>query len=729
MIVKVAVTGPFLTPLDYSYAGAAPIAAGMRVRVPFRRQTRIGLVMAVDAQADTDLSKIKPLVEVLDEAPLFSARELTFLNWAAQYYHEPIGEVMMTALPKRLRAGETVEIEGQELWQLTELGQSIELSSLAKNATKQHALLQAFQQHQAWSQSELAQQFDNWRPTIKKWTQDGWLQQKTAPCWAKQKFGTPPNHALNTEQQTAVDQVLAQQNSFQAFLLQGVTGSGKTEVYLAMIEAVLAQGKQVLVLVPEIGLTPQTAQRFEAYLQQPVLAMHSGLNDKERHCAWHLIRSGEAKVLLGTRSAIFTPFQNLGLCVIDEEHDLSFKQQDGFRYSARDLLVRRAHMEKIPVVLGSATPSLESIYNVEQGRYKSLTLTKRAASAQMPSLRLLDIRGERLQEGVSTPLKTAMQRHLEAGNQVLLFLNRRGFAPVLMCHDCGWQAACPSCDANLTYHQAWHELRCHHCGFNAKAPNACPDCGGKEFVRVGQGTERLEQIMTEWFADKTIVRIDRDTTRRKGALADKVELARSGEADILIGTQMLAKGHHFPQVTLVGLIDLDQGLFSVDFRAAERMAQLIIQVAGRAGRAERKGEVLIQTHHPEHPLLTTLITQGYDAFAQQALQERQAAQWPPFSYQILVRAEALEPQHALDFLNAIKQRLTLVEVRSPCEVWGPVSAPMERRQGRYRYQLLLQSEHRAELQAWLSAIESQIYQLPLVHKVRWSLDVDPQEMR
>jgi primosomal protein N' (replication factor Y) len=729
MIVKVAVSGPFLTPLDYCYDGVKPIAPGMRVRVPFRKQTRIGLVMALEPEAQNDNPKIKPIDEVLDSEPLFSDKELHFLKWAAQYYHEPIGEVVITALPKRLRAGETIEIEGQDQWRLTDAGAQIKIEDLPKNAHKQHALLQAFRNHQAWSESQLNQAFDNWRPTIKKWLQQGWLEQQQAPCWSKHDFGQKPNHILNDEQQVAVDRVLESPNQFHAYLLQGVTGSGKTEVYLAMIESVLAQGKQVLVLVPEIGLTPQTAQRFEAYLQQPVIALHSCLNDKERHCAWHLVRSGEVKVLLGTRSALFTPFQNLGLCVLDEEHDLSFKQQDGFRYSARDLLVRRAQLENVPVVLGSATPSLETLYNVEQGRYQLLKLSKRAASAEMPSLRLLDIRGERLAEGVSVQLKAAMQKHLDAGNQVLLFLNRRGYAPVLMCHDCGWQAACPSCDANLTYHQAWHELRCHHCGFSAKAPQACPDCGSKEFVRVGQGTERLEQVIGEWFADKTVVRIDRDTTRKKGALEDKVELARSGEADILIGTQMLAKGHHFPNVTLVGLIDLDQGLFSVDFRAAERMAQLIIQVAGRAGRAERKGEVMIQTHHPEHPLLTTLVKQGYDAFAVQALQERQSAQWPPYSYQVLIRAEALEPQHALDFLQSIKQLLLTVAVESPCEVWGPVSAPMERRQGRYRYQLLLQSEQRRALQAWLSAVEAQIYRLPLVNKVRWSLDIDPQEMR
>ncbi|HEY9017980.1 primosomal protein N' [Thiomicrospira sp.] len=728
MIVKVALNGPFLNALDYECT-FEQVQPGMRVRVPFRKKFKVGLILALSDESDYDASKLKAISEVLDDEPLFSLLELRFLSWAAHYYHEPIGEVIMAALPKRLRAGEAVSVEGIKQWQRTDLGQTITLDDLAKNAHKQRAIWQAFSNDQAWSEAQLNQQFDNWRPVVKNWQDKQWLKLSYGSCLPPVQFADKPNHQLNPEQQAAVDSVLSVSDEFGAFLLQGVTGSGKTEVYLAMIESVLAKGKQALVLVPEIGLTPQTAARFEARLQQRVVALHSGLNDQERHCAWQAIRSGEVKVLLGTRSALFTPFANLGLCIIDEEHDLSFKQQDGFRYSARDLLVRRAQMHKVPVVLGSATPSLESLYNVQQGRYQKLVLSQRAAAAEMPRIHLLDIRGERLAEGVSAPLKAAMQRHLEAKGQVLLFLNRRGYAPVLMCHDCGWQAACPSCDANLTYHQAWNELRCHHCGYSEKKPPVCPDCQSKEFIRVGQGTERLEQTIRTWFPDKTLVRIDRDTTRLKGALGQKIEQARSGEADILIGTQMLAKGHHFPNVTLVGLLDLDQGLFSVDYRAAERMAQLIVQVAGRAGRAERKGEVMIQTHHPEHPLLMRLVSKGYDDFAQKALAERASAQLPPYGFQILLRAEAFDINEALAFLNSIKDELLGVAVAEPCEVWGPVSAPMERRQGRYRYHLLMQSESRAALQTWFSAIESKIYQSPWVSKVRWSVDVDPQELR
>lgn len=741
MIVKVAVPGPFLTPLDYRFdlTESPKPQVGVRVRVPFRNKELIGLVTGVQADSDYVADKLKNVIAVLDAEPIFDADHLAFLEWAASYYHEPIGEVVQAALPKKLRAGDPLEIEGEAFWTLTEAGRVLTPDELPKNATQQHALLALLQTQQAGlNATQLNANLTNWRGAMKKFAAEGWVTSHRGLCLPKSDFGVKPNHILNPEQQSAVQAVAdLPSRQFKAFLLQGVTGSGKTEVYLGMIEAALAQGKQALVLVPEIGLTPQMVARFSAALQQPVATLHSGLNDSERLCAWHLIRTGQVKVLLGTRSAVFAPFANLGVCIIDEEHDLSFKQQEGFRYSARDLLVRRAFAEQVPVVLGSATPSLETLHNAQTGRFEHLRLTQRAAQAKLPSMKLLDIRGERIQEGVSRPLQVAMQRHLEAGGQVLLFLNRRGFAPVLMCHACGWQASCPSCDANMTLHysgQHHGHLRCHHCGYQAAAPQACPSCQATEFVQVGQGTERLTETIQSWFPTKTVLRIDRDTTRLKGRMAELTEQARSGEADILIGTQMLAKGHHFPKVTLVGLLDIDQGLFGADFRAAERMAQLILQVAGRAGRGEAAGEVLIQTHHPDHPLLLTLIREGYDAFAAKALQERQIAKLPPFRFQLMLRAEATDAQAGMAFLQALKQSLqeTLAhwpaEEAKPVEIWGPVSAPMERRQGRYRYQLLLQAPKRAQLQSLFAQVEPLIYQSPLTRKVRWSVDVDPQEM-
>ncbi len=742
MIVQVAVAGPFLFPLDYRFdlEDSVPPVVGGRVWVPFRNKQQVGLVMGLADESEYDAEKLKSVVSVIDEQPLFSESHLDFIRWAAHYYHEPIGEVIQAALPKKLRAGDAVEITGQPVWELTEQGRTLTPEDLPKNAKHQHALLSHLKSVSgSQSASQLSSALENWRSSLKKFIQQGWIEETHGLCLAEVAYGERPDHILNADQQAAVDAVTQlPEETFKPFLLEGVTGSGKTEVYLGMIDEVLKRGKQALVLVPEIGLTPQMVSRFTAYLQQPVAALHSGLNDSERLCAWHLVRSGEVKVLLGTRSAIFTPFADLGICIIDEEHDLSFKQQEGFRYSARDLLIRRAFDNKVPVVLGSATPSLESLYNVDSGRYQHLVLKQRAANAQLPTIKLLDVRGEKVQEGVSRPLKVAMEKHLERKGQVLLFLNRRGFAPVLMCHECGWQAQCPSCDANMTFHQsgtAHGHLRCHHCGYQCAAPTACPSCQSEEFVKVGQGTERLTETIEEWFPDHKVVRIDRDTTRQKGKMAELTEQARSGEADILIGTQMLAKGHHFPNVTLVGLLDIDQGLFGVDFRASERMAQLILQVAGRAGRAEKAGEVLIQTHHPDHPLLMTLIGKGYDAFARKALQERQQAMLPPFRYQIMIRAEALQPQEAMRFLTELKHALLAQAADSSdgqgvrgLDVWGPVSAPMERRQGRYRYQLLLQSAKRSELHAVLGRVEPYIYKSPLSRKVRWSIDVDPQEM-
>lgn len=757
-IAKVAVPGPFLFPLDYLIQQddlidnaleqtAKPVVGG-RVWVPFRNKKLVGLVMSISDSADYKKDKIKPISQVIDQQALLSEKQLALLSWSAHYYHEPIGEVVMAALPKRLRAGEDAAIQGMQYWQLSELGKTKTVDDLSKRAKRQRELFTFLADQLPKSESDLNHTLENWRPAAKTLTELEWLETTFGPCLRATEFAPSPNHTLNEAQQKAVDAVAESQKTganFSAFLLEGVTGSGKTEVYLGMIEEVIKQGKQVLVLVPEIGLTPQMVNRFEAYLQTKVASLHSGLNDSERHCAWHLVRTGQIQVLLGTRSAVFTPFKNLGLCVIDEEHDLSYKQQEGFRYSARDLIVQRAFREQVPVVLGSATPSLESLHNVAEKRYQLLELKQRAGAAKPPSLKLLDIRGEKIQEGVSTPLKTAMKKHLQQGNQVLLFLNRRGFAPVLMCHECGWQAACPSCDANMTFHRRYDPhnpdseagyLACHHCGEQLPKPSHCPSCQSEEFVKVGQGTERLEETITEWFPDKKVLRIDRDTTRQKGAMAELTGQAQRGDADILIGTQMLAKGHHFPNVTLVGLLDIDQGLFSADYRAAERMAQLILQVAGRAGRAEKSGEVLIQTHHPDHPLLTSLISKGYNAFAGQALSERERAHLPPYQYQVLVRAEAVNPGDALNFLNSLKaglenywqQWLESEAVSGQVKIWGPVSAPMLRRQGRYRYQLLLQSSNRKGLHQLLTEMQPHIFVSPLARKVRWSLDVDPQEM-
>jgi primosomal protein N' (replication factor Y) len=558
----------------------------------------------------------------------------------------------------------------------------------------------------------------------------GWIEPcRLVPATSPPPPGNPEQHrvTLNREQGRAVGAVADAFGRFRPFLLEGVTGSGKTEVYLRLIERALARQLQVLVLVPEIGLTPQLHRRLQRRIEAPLAVLHSGLPEGERATAWLRARDGQAAVLLGTRSAVFTPLPRLGLILVDEEHDLSFKQQDGFRYSARDVAVRRAQLQLCPVVLGTATPSLETLHNARSGRYGWLRLRERAGSARPPRLDLLDIRSQPLRAGLSPVLLRMMEEQLAAANQVLLFLNRRGYAPVLICHDCGWVAECPHCDARLTLHRSVNRLCCHHCGYQRGLISACAACGGADLRRLGQGTERLEGDLSELFPAVSLARIDRDSTRRKGEMERLLNAARQGEHGILLGTQMLAKGHHFPNVTLVGILDLDQGLYGTDYRASERMAQLLVQVAGRAGRAEKAGRVVVQTRHPDHPLLLTLIRQGYAAFAEEALRERASASLPPFSYQALLRAEASQPELAQRFLQEA-QAAAAVQARGDVELWGPVPAPMERRAGRFRAQLLVQAPRRRPLQAFLLRWVPELYRLRDVRRVRWSVDVDPQEV-
>jgi primosomal protein N' (replication factor Y) len=509
-------------------------------------------------------------------------------------------------------------------------------------------------------------------------------------------------------------------------LLHGVTGSGKTEVYLALVREVVARGRQALVLVPEIGLTPQVVARFQRRSGARLALLHSGLAEGERERAWLAARAGTADVLIGTRSAVFTPLPRLGLVVVDEEHDASFKQQEGFRYSARDLAVVRAQRAGCPVLLGSATPSLETLRNTQLGRYRALALPDRAGVAAPPALDLVNIRGVPLEGGLAPVSRRMVLETLGRGEQVLLFLNHRGYAPIVMCHACGWVAECRRCDARMTFHGGDRLLWCHHCGSQRLRDRQCPNCGATELADVGVGTERLEEAVGRLFPGHEVVRVDRDSMRRKGVLEQSFEDIRSGRYPLLVGTQMLAKGHHFPNVTLVIVLDADQGLYGVDFRAPERMAQLIEQVAGRAGRADKPGRVLIQTHHPEHPLLQLLVTRGYGAFAAAALAEREAAGLPPFGHQVLWRAEATRAEPPAAFLDAVAA-LVRAEAGGAVEVWGPVPAPMERRAGRYRAHLLLQARERGPLHGRLGAWVEQAAALPQARSTRWSVDVDPQD--
>lgn len=728
-VAHVALPVPLPRTFDYLLPDSMVASAGCRVRVPFGTQQRVGIVVSVGETSELPLNELKSVLEVLDSAPVFSVPVWRLLLWAADYYHHAIGDVLFNAIPVPLRQGKPASGAVQWFWFATEQGQAVDLNSL-KRSPKQQQALAALRQGRIWRHQVAELEFN-----------DAALQALRTKGLAELNSEEPAHHdwrhgfsvcgerlRLNTEQATAVGAIHSAADQFSAWLLAGVTGSGKTEVYLSVLENVLAQGKQALVMVPEIGLTPQTIARFRERFSAPVEVLHSGLNDSERLSAWLKAKNGEAAIVIGTRSSLFTPFKNLGVIVIDEEHDSSYKQQEGWRYHARDLAVYRAHSEQIPIILGSATPALETLHNVRARKYKMLRLTRRAGNARPAMQHVLDLKGQAIQAGLSPALVNRMRQHLQAGNQVILFLNRRGFAPALLCHDCGWIAECPRCDHYYTLHQAQQHLRCHHCDSQRQVPRQCPSCGSTHLMPVGLGTEQLEQALAPLFPGVPLSRIDRDTTSRKGALEQHLAEVHRGGARILIGTQMLAKGHHFPDVTLVALLDVDGALFSADFRAAERFAQLYTQVSGRAGRAGKQGEVVLQTHHPEHPLLQTLLHKGYDTFAEQALAERQTLQLPPWTSHVLIRAEDHNNQQAPLFLQQLKNLLQSSPLADQ-HLWvlGPVPALAPKRAGRWRWQLLLQHPSRVRLQQIVSGTLTLINTLPEARKVKWMLDVDPIE--
>ena len=731
-ILRVAVPAPLRALFDYLPPRGVVrrrLLPGVRLRVPFGRSERCGVLIELAAESEIEGRRLKRVLAVIDQAPLLANADIDFLRWASRYYQHPIGEVVSNALPVRLRRGEPALALDRAGWRLTAAGAAQDYRSL-RRAPRQAALLRMLQRtpQGALPQDQIYLQQGSCRPVLRALQQKGWLAPcRIAPAEAAVRTDDLQQEGplLNPEQQAALAAVMQRLDGFDAYLLDGVTGSGKTEVYLSLAQKVIALGRQALVLVPEIGLTPQLMRRFRRRLAAPMSVLHSGLSDAERELGWQQARQGLSRLVLGTRSAVFAPLPDLGLIIVDEEHDLSLKQQDGFRFSARDLAVVRAQRHGCPVLLGSATPSLESIRNAREGRYRHLRLMRRAGGAAPPRLDLLDIRSARLEAGVSPPLMSLVTQRLEAGDQVLLFLNRRGYAPVLTCHDCGWVAQCRRCDARMTLHLASQLLWCHHCGAQCPMHRLCPDCGGERLRPLGQGTERLEEALHSCFPGVGIARIDRDSTRRKGSFERLLNAIRNGEYRLLLGTQMLAKGHHFPDVTLVGILDVDQGLYGADYRSAERMAQLIVQVAGRAGRAEKPGRVVIQTRHPEHPLLHKLLRSGFAAFAEEALRERRESELPPYSFQALLRAEAQRQDAPLEFLQqAVQAAASPAEV----ELWGPVPAPMERRAGRYRTHLLLQAKSRSVLQSFLAGWVPRLPALKSAQRVRWSIDVDPQEM-
>ena len=717
-LVSIAIPCPLRRHFDYLWPdtlGSAP-QPGLRVRLPFGRRELVGVVLGESEGSQVDTAKLRAVSEVLDDSPSLSAELLALGHWAARYYHHPIGDCLHQMLPVALRRNTPPADAKPQHWQLAD---GAELEHIPARAAKQRALFTAFIEQPVLSRDDIREQgFSD--AVFRALREQGLLVAAANPSPANPE--QPPT--LNEEQRDALASIRDQQDQFSRFLLDGITGSGKTEVYLQAIAATLARGQQCLVLVPEIGLTPQTLRRFERRFPGRVVAMHSGMSDGDRLRHWQAARRGDCDIVLGTRSAIFAELPRLGLVIVDEEHDSSYKQQDGWRYSARDIAVKRAADHQCPVILGSATPSFDSLHNADLGRYQLLRLTQRAGNAQQAPIRLLDIRQQPLHEGLSDALLHACEQTLAAGNQVLLFLNRRGFAPTLQCHCCGWIADCTACDARMTVHYRRRQLRCHHCEAVRAMPDSCPDCGNSQWIYDGPGTERLELFLQKRFS-QPVLRIDRDTTANRGAMADLVEEVNAGEPCILVGTQMLAKGHHFPAVTLVGIIDMDAGLFSSDYRAIENSAQLLLQVAGRAGRADRPGEVLLQTHCPAHPVLQSLSQQGYRAFATTQLAERRLLELPPFSFGAVIRCDAPHLHDAEQFLQQLRGALSPPE--PGWQLIGPLPAPMTRRAGRYRASLILQAEQRGQLHRQLQhacTVAEALGQRSL----RWSVDVDPIEL-
>jgi primosomal protein N' (replication factor Y) len=732
-VYQVALGAPVMRLFDYLPAAENGEAGrrGQRVLVPFGKTQRVGVLVRTGVESDFPRARLRRVIRLLDEIPLFDPTLMDMLEWASHYYHYPPGEVFMAALPLALRRGNALD-RTEAGWKLTGDGETAGSDSIDKRASVQKKILALVTKSGGvLGAGELSVCGTGWRKSIVSLEERGLLERVVMEITTAVPRPLPDAAApdMTADQARAVEAV-DKNAGFKPYLLEGVTGSGKTEVYLRCIEKQLQSDAQTLVIVPEIGLTPQLVDRFRRRLNAHVVVMHSGLGDTERLDAWRAAREGSASVIIGTRSAIFVPLARPGLIVIDEEHDGSLKQQEGFRYSARDLAVWRARQLNIPIIMGSATPSFESLENIRNGRYRHLLLPERAGGAKQPDIRLIDLRVFPAQDGLTEPMLRAIRQHLEADGQVLVYLNRRGFAPTLMCTVCGHVEECRRCDARMVVHQGRARVVCHHCGAERAMPAGCGECNG-ELKPIGQGTERLETALRSLLPEYGLVRIDRDTTRRRGEIQRRLEQVRSGEARLLLGTQMLTKGHDFPNVTLVAIIDSDQGLFGTDFRSAERLAQSVIQVAGRAGRGDRPGEVLIQTSFPEHELLTELVGSGYRSFSERALVERQQAGWPPYTCLTLLRAESSPREAAFSFLaEAGELAVDLIndEGLAGVIVLGPAPAPMERRSGRFRGQLLIRAERRGDMQRFVSQWRMLLDNLKSARRTRWSLDVDPVEL-
>ncbi|MGQ3889192.1 primosomal protein N' [Legionella sp. CNM-1927-20] len=706
---------------DYVSPDASP-KIGTRIWVPFRKQERLGVVVGIAISSKLD-RPLKSIHTVVDEQPILSSEILALCQWISTYYQAPLSEVLPLAIPKKLRQACPIKAPLVEAFTLTQ-ATSEAYSLLGKNALKQRALVDFLAtKNKTMTKSELVRagftkaQLDKLN-NLNIIRRDQLFALPHLPC-----LKTKPL-VLNDEQAIAVSAIKQNLESYHCFLLQGITGSGKTEVYLHVIAEVLARGQQVLILVPEIGLTPQLLKRFSARLDKQIVTLHSNLNESERYASWYAAMHNIAHLVIGTRAAIFTPMPKLGLIIIDEEHDPSLKQMDNVRYSARDTALMRAYQANIPIVLGSATPSLESLHNCRQKKYTLLQLNYKALTSQPLSYQLIDLRSAIIHHGLAERSIQIIANHLRQGNQVLVFINRRGFAPILLCHACGFMVDCPACDSHLTLHRHSHRLICHHCGLSQAIPATCKQCENSELIPIGTGTQRLYDYLATVFPETKILRIDRDEIRKKNELEARLELINNEQAQLLVGTQMLAKGHHFPKLTLVVVVDADFGFYNQDFRAIEQLGQLLTQVAGRAGRAEKPGQVLIQTHLPHHPLLNVLIQKGYEEFAKMLLTSREQAALPPYHYLAVIRAQHKQNERIEDFLKSIKSYLS----EQSLQILGPAPAPLARKANLFRMQLLIKSSSRKHLHLALTTMREWIKITRQSQDIRWNIDVDPMDL-
>ena len=713
----------YLPPKNSKY----PIKQGSRVLIPFGNRTLVGVIWGKRLQGSTDKRKYKRIKEVLDAIPLLSSNAMNLAEWSSRYYHYPLGEIITYFFPPSLRKGNEASFRQSKYIEITSKGEFIN-EDLLSNAPVQRKLITILKEKKEISLKSLTA-FEIGPSAVSGLEDKGYIRRFSRELSPYKKLESKQQskpHKLNEQQSLAVAAINKGQNKNATFLIDGITGSGKTEVYLQAVQEIVAQGKQALILIPEIGLAPQAEERFRDYFGDRVMSFHSAKNDREKVDAWLGASKGLIDVIIGTRSSVFLPMKDLGIIVVDEEHDLSFKQMDKFRYSARDMALYRAKLEKVPVVLASATPSLESLKNVDEGKYELLKLSKRATGAKLPSFSAIDLRGKLLNEGISSDLIEATESELTQGNQVLIFLNRRGYASSLICKTCGWISNCDRCDALMTVHKNPLKLHCHHCESQKNYPEQCVSCGSDDFLTYGYGTERIEEFLRKSFPEYKILRIDSDSTRKKDSMDNYLDEIKKGEPMILLGTQLLAKGHHFPNVTLVGILDADSGLFSADFRGSERVAQLMTQVSGRAGRDKKPGRVVLQSYCPDHPQIEEIISGSYEKFAKKLLEDRKASKVPPFAFQAKLYAESPKSLVSRDFIRGLLKKTPLSEnLRKDIRMVGPLPALMEKKSGVYRWELSIFSKSRSNLHKSLDILQSKLYDPKTTKQVRWSIDVDP----